>query len=405
MQAKDETSGAIVRRHYVFSLRDSVPAPDGGWTVMRHTPSCLDEHPDVAELADCAHADICRIFIFDGEDASIAQGMVDLSRVIALLTSASGDENTEFPVAQTRRAVAVVGASWNDGTDDAVHYERCMQLLHDSVKALRLATEAHTPDVTIERVWPIYMRLDELADGTFHIADSVVVEDGWRSVPTASPEETRMAEALLALIWTGDPTETYRDFKLNAQRAGETQGAYVDCVLSAAAAAEVLLKHTSWTLTWEATTLKSRDPAPTALKSPPNAETKPARLIGQVLAPRLKGDWSSQDESRPIGAWRHAIAQMRNSVIHLGRRPTYEEAREALAALDMLEQHVMDRPAAEAASYPVTALFMVGESGLERRGALGKVRATRSGMDPGTRKREYLGWLEAAIDSAPRGTV
>jgi hypothetical protein len=183
---------------------------------------------------------------------------------------------------------------------------------------------------------------------------------------------------------------------LGAQRAGEIDGDYVECVLKSAAAAEVLIKHCAWMLGWEVAHRPRQSSSMRPLMTP-RSDVKPATLIGKVLAPLLKGDWSSKSSDRPVGAWRTAIAQPRNAVIHLGQRPSHEEARHCLASLDLLEQHVLDRLAASAQLYPLTCLFLLGTSGLERRAAYGKVRATARATDIAAQRTAYLSWLEACL--------
>lgn len=402
MTTEPEASSPVVRRHYVFGLRDEVPAPKDGWSVFRHGPDCSGE--DAGPRCDgdhCQAAEVCRLFLFDGQDPRFFDGLADLASVLDLTTGRHGDVPS-FGSVPTRRAVAMVGAPFGKGNDMPMHYERCMSLLRDTVKALRIATGAHTPNVTIERVWPVYAIVDERADGTKVPVQFVLVEHGWRTVPTATAEQREAAERILIASWLRNPAEVYLDFKLDAQRAVETDGDYVECVLKAAAAAEVLIKHTAWMLTWEATRVLARDPAPGTALVTPNSEAKPRDLIGRVLSPRLKGNWSSQQSQLPIGAWRTAIAKRRNAIIHLGYRPNAAEASEAVKALTLLEKHVLDRLAAQASAYPRAALFSVGKSGLESRGAFDKVRATYRNQDMQNLLKEYLSWLDGHLDLDPQ---
>jgi hypothetical protein len=389
----------VVRRHYVFALRDEVPAPDGGWTVYRHGPECFVDGSPRCEGENCQAAEVCKLFLFEGEDRRLFDGFDDLMCALGQL---SGQQEqglgSELKPLHVRRVVAAVGAPWREGDNGWAHYEKCMSLLHDTVNALRLATGAHTPQVTIERVWPVYFIVDEHSSGGMESQQMVVVEHGWRTVPTPTHDEIQAAQAILIATWLRNPAEMYGEFKLEAQRAAQTDGDYVECILKAAAAAEVLIKHLAWMLTWEATQIFSNDPAPGTFIAKPTSEAKPRDLIGKVLSPRLGGNWSSQTPQHPIGAWRTAIAKRRNAVIHLGYRPSTREADEAVAALTALESHMLDRLAAKAAVYPRTALQILGRAGLERRGAFGKVRATYQGQDLQELLKEYLSWIEDHLD-------
>ncbi|WP_431892370.1 hypothetical protein [Micromonospora haikouensis] len=389
----------VVRRHYVFALRDEVPAPDDGWTVYRHGPECFVDDSPSCEGEKCEAAEVCKIFLFEGEDGRLFDGFKDLLCTLGRLSGQpeqdSGSELNPLPV---RRVVAAVGAPWREGDNGGAHYEKCMSLLRDTVNALRLATGAHTPQVTIERVWPAYFVVDEYSGGMMEAQQLAVVEHGWRPVPAATCDEVETAHGILIASWLRNPTEIYGHFRLEAQRAAQTDGDYVECILKAATAAEVLIKNVAWMLTWEATEIFSSDPAPGTFIVKPTSEGKPRDLIGKVLSPRLGGNWSSQTPRQPIGAWRTAIAKRRNAVIHLGYRPSAEEAYEAIAALTVLEKHVVDRLAAKSAVYPRTALQIIGRSGLEHRGAFGKVRATHQGQDLQELLKEYLSWVEGHLD-------
>ncbi|HUD05490.1 MAG TPA: hypothetical protein VMR18_01015 [Candidatus Saccharimonadales bacterium] len=184
---------------------------------------------------------------------------------------------------------------------------------------------------------------------------SKMISHGFSNTVPASADQLRDAALILRVGWSGSPVETYRDFELGAQNAAWVDGDYTDAVLKAAVAAEVLLKHTAWMLTWEVSEEEKANTSSTAATFDP-FKAKPGRLIGNVLARRLGGDWSSRDEAKPIGAWRSHIARRRNAVIHTGYRPNEAEVQQTVEALHRLEQHVLDRLAVRAAVYPQTAI-------------------------------------------------
>jgi hypothetical protein len=148
-------------------------------------------------------------------------------------------------------------------------------------------------------------------------------------------------------------------------------------------------------LTWEASTQLESDPTPNAQVD--LGGSRPAKLISAIISPRLKGNWSSQSDASPVGAWRHNIARPRNAVIHRGDRPDSEVAHRAILALDKLEQHILGRLAAIANVYPRTAYLLAGPEALDRRGASGRVRATLANSDPRQWLSDYLQWLEATV--------
>jgi len=391
-----ETNRAVpIRGHYALALRDEVPLPDGGWTVFRHGPGCFseDEQRLTCGGADCQVAEVCRLEETSGTDPRFSDGMQDLSNLVAGLTKgvpAAAPPVDSLPV---RRVTALVGAPWGEDPQPAEHFLRSFGLLRDAVKALRQVTQARTPNVSIERVWPFYMILDEYHGGGFQLMNIVVIERGFAFAPRPTRDDTARAEGALLAAWVQNPVEIYLDFELDARNAAGSDGDYVEAILKAAAAAEIFLKHVAWMLTWEATELRTSDPAPAAATTATIFTMKPGQLLGAVLAPRLKGNWSTQSENHPCGGWRSSIAIRRNSVMHRGYRPSEEEASNAVAALDALEAHVIDRLAAVADQYPRTALLLAGRAAMERRGAYGKVKATFEGQDLHGLMRAYLRWL------------
>jgi len=323
--------------------------------------------------------------------------MSDLWTVLNQLTGCDGGEPlTLDPLPATRAVLAVGGTILPTETVDE-HYRRCFRLAQDAVKALRLATNAHVRNLSIQRVWPLYMILVENEPGNVIVHNLMMVERGFANTATATDEKLREAAAILRAGWLGSPVELYRDYELSAQNAAWVEGDYTDAVLKAAIAAEVLIKHAAWLLIWEASEELAADPAPATSPFDPFA-AKPSQLIGSVLSSRLHGDWSSQDETRPIGAWRFLIAKRRTAVIHRGYRPNEGEVRQTIEALHQLEQHVLDRLGAMAATYSRTAVLLVGRPGLERRGVWQKIQSP-----PGDDRslpvltRSYLDWLNAQL--------
>lgn len=86
------------------------------------------------------------------------------------------------------------------------------------------------------------------------LTNLAIVHEVGHAVPTPGKAAIIKAERLLAAAWNGNPVETYVDFCLDAKRAAFTDGDYTECILKAAAAAEVLIKQTAWMLTWEGAT-------------------------------------------------------------------------------------------------------------------------------------------------------
>jgi hypothetical protein len=81
-------------------------------------------------------------------------------------------------------------------------------------------------------------------------------------------------------------------------------------------------------------------------------------------------------------------------MIHRGARASDEQAYRALDAMAALEKHLMDALSAQPATYPRSALLLVGRDGLERRSAFGLAKATYDHQSLDQLLREYLSWVE-----------
>lgn len=397
---------SITRKHYAFALRDAIPVATKGWSVVRHNVECrgLDQTNCCDLTSNCQTADICRLFSIEYQDSRFSEAFDGLSTIITQFVTVDGERARARAMGPqetlpARRCYAMVGAAWNDDMQTSDHYERCFGMLRDAVTSLRHATQARTPNLEIERVWPMYLVLNEYSDGEFSVQNMILVTHGFHEVPIPSARQYEQARNSLLAAWTKNPVEIYHDFTLNALRAWDTDGDYVGAILKAAAAAEVLLKHCAWMLTWEATQTRAADPRPAVGAPAATFDMKPSGLIGSILSQRLGGNWSIKDPELPVGRWRNDIARVRNAIIHRGYRPTTAEAGSAVSALGALETHVCDRLASSASNYPRTALLLAGKYAIERRGAWGKVRATYEGTSLQEVQLEYLDWLDTKLGS------
>ncbi|KPI02418.1 hypothetical protein OV450_4668 [Actinobacteria bacterium OV450] len=121
-----------------------------------------------------------------------------------------------------------------------------------------------------------------------------------------------------------------------------------------------------------------------------------ATRVKTQYAPRLGGEW---DPRRPgtLHDWTHAVAAVRNRVVHRGYRPTYRETETALAAADALLGFIKSRLAQRVARYPRTALLTLGEPGLRRLGGWSRASAYLDDPQqvPDLWFAEFTAWREA----------
>lgn len=366
------------RMLHVFALRDPLPLGPDGWTVVMHAPECGGEGgwPTCLAGAPC-HATYAKFVGFPDVDRGLGQGMVDISAVVEAMLGRQGSQEplpADGEGLPTHRWVLVTSTPVLEGEDQSAGYARSFGLGSDAVAALRQATNTPIPDLTIERVQPMYLSGMASSDGQAGMHQLLIVEHvPLGPPPPASDAQLRRAEQFLVARRNGHPVELYVDHKLAAQRATNAAGDYGTAILAAATAAEVLIKQTAWMLSYEAS-LAPTDPAPGATTTDLGSK-KPSQLISGVLAQRLGGSWDSRDRSQPVGAWRHHIAQARNRLLHRGERPTAVEASDATWALRLLEEHIMNRLAAKATQYPRTAHSLLGDYGLTKRDIIKRVEA------------------------------
>ena len=364
---------------FLFAMRDELPLDDDGWSVWRHEPRCGIETGGLRCQRDSGPcwAAWVRFIPFSFEDRGMEVAMADLATVAESL-AAKLDPSPPFPMPgqPNRRWVAVV--SMPTAPEDAV--SRALDLIYDVLSALRLATGSSVPGFSIERVWPLYMIANSDGAGNVEFRNLVIVEHGrFGPLQPATSDQLELAKQLLLHRWRRSPIEIYLDFAQAARASLSQEGDYTKAVTSAAIACEILLKHAAWLVTFEALG-KPTDPA-AGVPTVGLGLLKPSQLIGQVLTKRLGGDWSSKDAAKPVGAWRHHVAQLRTKVLHRGHRPDVQEAAKAVEVMSLLEGHVCDRLAGRGAGYPRSAMALVGSSGLERRGALSAVKKALVGAD------------------------
>lgn len=191
---------------------------------------------------------------------------------------------------------------------------------------------------------------------------------------------------------------TYLDFALGAKRQLERDGDYAGSVLAGATAAEALLDDVLLHGSWES----GRNPEDIA----PMFSNTRAGIRARVpeLAGLLGGVWNL-DMPGALHDWQLKIAALRHRVVHGGYRPTLQEARSALEALQGLETFVTDSLTSgrNVKRLIFTTLSIVGLIGLERRKLLSKAIKTRLGEWTGPDQLvTFDRWRSAVFDERGR---
>jgi hypothetical protein len=307
----------------------------------------------------------------------------------------------------------VHAALWTPRTDV---FARCLYAARQVVRAYRQATETPYGLPTYARsISPV---LVYSADG---VRQSAVVEGRPRMLIAPTQEEwdgpvvmlldhsnfpdpfrgKDFDESIETRFWhwyseqeRGNPLNLWRERWVEARRAHEILGEEGQAVILANTSCEVLLDAILALLMWEEGVVV--EDAVSAFE-----EGRVLRRITKELAPRLKGNWST--ESGAVGDWYRDAYRLRHRVVHGGYAPSVSEGAEALASADGLHRFVMDRIAERRTTYCRAALMTVAEPGLRRRGMWsGKIKRFAEGVAPSepSWRNSYTAWygdLVAAI--------
>jgi hypothetical protein len=295
--------------------------------------------------------------------------------------------------------VTVQGADRLHPQEEALHeaFTRCFDVLTD-VSSMAKLTLPHSHPVAAPEQIAVTIWLARTLTGSY--------ADGWMGVmpltPPAGPldavlddDQMTRLNAHLHRFWDGSPFELAMERSTEANRAFRHEGDYRNAVVQAAMFAEIILTSTLSLMLWEE-----------QLQTPSIEEAVAvfdfsrggglATRVKTEYAPRLGGTWDSTRPG-PIHDWAHAVAALRNRVVHRGYRPTYQETEAVLAAADALPEFIKTLLAQRVARYPRTALLTLGEPGLRRLG--GWTRAKTYLKDPAQAPdlwfREFAIWREA----------
>lgn len=381
---------------YAFALRDPLPIPDDGWGAR----ACVQECPRRPhELSEC-HGYFVRFFQATAENLEYQQVMAalaDLSFGPANKTGAEPGGQRAGPLGPKKQHTFAVIASHPDRLASDDGEDRVFHFVYKVAQGLRIQGQSPYLPLTAERIWPFCFQ--GYLDSSGHIINpSIRLMPSFIALPTPTVvTNPQTIEEYVALASAEDPVVAFNDLSLGATNAARHDGDYVGAVLKSAAAAEVLLKHLAAMLIWEVTVRhgggQKTDWASQSTLFPLNR--KPSDLIGSVLSQALSGGWDSNSRTRPIGAWRFDIAQVRNRVIHRGHRPSAEEAHTAVEALDALRQFVGQRLAARAKQFPRTFYLVNG-----RPACPASVLKVLDDPAEGGIRNAYLQWI-ATNDTAP----
>lgn len=150
--------------------------------------------------------------------------------------------------------------------------------------------------------------------------------------------------------------DLYRQGSLALQK-GSTRESVVMIAVAAESLIDVFLAHLQW------------EECVTPEESAVSWRSSLKERVKKDFHERLGGSWSVSVPG-PMQDWDKKVAGIRHRVVHAGYRPTLEEARGAVDALNALVTFLGDRVSygRNLSKYLRTAVRLVGVDGLERRG-------------------------------------
>ncbi|MEW1561758.1 hypothetical protein AB0454_02095 [Streptomyces sp. NPDC093509] len=269
---------------------------------------------------------------------------------------------------------------WDSPQDKPIEHDalnRCIYAIQEVIRSYRAAFE-------VPCALPSYELLDSLIP--FQIARTAVItnddsgfsldDSDWGPVgtmmldhanlpdaahgPEVKPEAMHRLDYFDDLKHLGSPLFVWRERFTEARRALKIEGQYGAAITLSNTASEVLLDSLLATLMWES----GKDPADVADIF---SEGRLARRVKSQFADLLGGGWNL-DGTTPVAEWFHKCYRMRHRVVHGGYSPTRLEAQIALDSVLQLSSYCWDRLAMKRKKFPRTALMMLAEDGLRRRG-------------------------------------
>ncbi|MBT3155531.1 hypothetical protein HTV45_32625 [Streptomyces sp. CHD11] len=270
--------------------------------------------------------------------------------------------------------------NWTSAQDVPIEQDalnRCIYAIREMVRTYRATFE-------VTCVLPSYELLD--ISIPYQVAPSAVVtEDGngfsldrseWGSVGLLTLDHTNIPDAVQGsevgaddkhrldyfneLMNRGNPLFVWRERFVEARRALNVEGQYGAAVTLSNTASEVLLDSLLASLMWES----GKESAAVADVF---AEGRLAKRVKSQFSELLGGVWVL-DGTGPVAEWFHKCYRVRHRVVHSGYSPSRLEAQVALDSVHQLSRHCWDRLAVKRKKFPRTALMLLAEEGLRRRG-------------------------------------
>lgn len=404
--------------HFFIPLGALVPVPDG-YSSTRQPSGFVDLNSDPPSLTrDGIH------FIFHhteldapphlGLEASILSASIRLNNPISSTTrpdEISKNYQTvvevmvELEEAQSGRQNDTVT---KETSPDSWAFDRAIDELNVLLRAIsfaqrfpmkKISRESIAPMVPIafsnRRPWEMLFtdELPELEPGgifnlNFNYPLTPIQTDEFGDVDD-------LISASLAHLSSRGPFTTYLDFRREADVNYNEEGNYRAATIMYAAGCESLFEDLFQHNLWE------QQIRPEEAKAEFVTKRGYPRPIHFLVNKKLGNFYSSvgwrEDTPEPVVAWSKNVAQLRNRSVHDGYFPTIGEMRKCVASVDQLVTFLADQVFESRRERPMTALALLGQQGLEKRGGWNQKFSKLEGSKEDTllRHRTFRRWADA----------
>ncbi len=380
---EDATSQTLALAYFFVPLPLGMALPDA-WTCQFTTRSqsrirrrTENEKADPLEVApyEWMTASVVVHVIDEGSDSAALASCLAAMQMAWHWQSVSAANATSPGLRRQRLVAEVMVPLASDGTgeiDDAfAHAVDCCERL---LGAYYFATQRALPTLSAREFPPLIPYAIRLAEKGEKASRWPSREDlrlrlniQSAAVATNSPGLERDELVALSQATRFPPdgpfarlAEVRRQMVLSQQDSTSTTTAIL-----CGAAAEILFRELLAMLLWE----EGEAPSPAARAL---SNRKISNLVANEIPRRLGGNWTGTGDG-VVARWISDIATLRNRVIHIGYVPTTAEAARAVEAHAELGRFIGDRLAEQIAKYPLTARQYLGDAGLNRRNAIGRL--------------------------------
>lgn len=268
----------------------------------------------------------------------------------------------------------------DDGPDEVTRaFDYAVSELNILLRAVAIARHEPLRLVTRESIPPMIPTATsetkpwEMIDKTeLPAAEALSIFNVNWNIPTAPDDaqdhdqlNTWIDAALVSLSTTG-PFTTYGDFRREADLSFFQEGNYRTAIILYASACESLLDELLQHNLWEQN-LRPEEAAKkflTGRGSPRGIVDLAKNQLGKFYS---DSGWG-RDTPDVIDKWITCVADLRNQAIHDGYMPTSGELRTCVETVNDLVEFLADQVFAVRIMRPITAIALLGQSGLESRG-------------------------------------